>query len=85
MRFIASRSLRQFPGYEGLEFEFDDTRQDRILRRRQAMEIGGRQLAATQDFTERPATLIDLRRGFDGNALARIAAQRDDTPITLEE
>ncbi len=76
VRYIAGKTLRTLPGYEG--FDFDFVTSDRGKKQSEALRLWSTPAAAN------PATLM-TGSGVDEEALQRHQARRDDRKVDLKE
>jgi predicted CXXCH cytochrome family protein len=84
VRYIAGRSLATLPEYRGIDFDFLDSPSARSQARRRALDVWF-DLPLERVDRRSEAVLID----GEGNPLhvqvARLASQRDDRPVVLNE
>jgi predicted CXXCH cytochrome family protein len=83
VRFVAARSLRSFPGFQGFAFEFDAPRERRLEQRTE-----GRRRAAARAQPARPGTEplpLDARGLVPRAVIDRLVAARDERPIRIAE
>jgi cytochrome c552 len=84
VRFVACRSLRSWPGFEGFDFDFIAPRPERLARQAAARE---RAVAGARPWpSQRPPPLpLDERGVLIEAVLADLARARDDRPIRIAE
>ena len=81
VRFIAGRSLRTLPGYEGFEFDSIPAPETRA----KAIDAVARALPAGDDLARRPELALRSDGRPREDVAARVSAARDDRPIDLLE
>ena len=84
VRFVAQRSLRSFEGYEDLGYDFQGDPTQAIHAREEAIRrwhVRGRRPGEAV----RAEVLVAESGGLIGPEIIRLAAQRDDRPLVLEE
>jgi predicted CXXCH cytochrome family protein len=84
VRYIAARSLRTLPGYEGFDFDFIAAPDTRSRARRRALDVWF-DLPASRVDRKGESVLIDANGDPLHGVLARLAAERDDRPVVLSE
>lgn len=84
VRYIAHRSLRRLPGFDGFAFDFVGPPEARLDARRRALVQWGAGLPGSLDRTG-PEILIDETGWLDQNALTRLFDGRDDRNVDLRE
>lgn len=91
VRFVALRSLRSFPGFADLDFDFVAPQASRIERqavaRTRAADIARRARAtrATLERTDAAALPIDADGLIRRDVIARLISERDERPIRIAE
>lgn len=81
VRFIAHRSLRRLPGFEGFEYDFVGPQNDRAAARQRALQVW----AGARKSLPSPSVLIDSRGHLLEAEFQRLWKQRDDRPIAIVE
>lgn len=84
VRYIAARSLKTLPGYEGFEFDFVAPQEQRLARRRRALEIW-RDTRARQGRANDAELLFNPDGTFIADRLDRLLAERDNRRIYYRE
>ncbi len=84
VRYIAARSLKTLPEYEGFEFDFVAPQEQRLARRRRALEIW-RDSRARQGRSGDAALLFNPDGTFIAERLDRLLAERDNRRIYYRE
>jgi predicted CXXCH cytochrome family protein len=84
VRFVARRSLRSWPGFEGFEFDFIAPRPERLARQSEARQ---RAVAGARAWPgQRPPPLpLDDRGVIPADVIADLTRARDDRPIRIAE
>jgi hypothetical protein len=82
VRYIAHRSLRQLPGYEGFTYDFVASHDERDAR---AAVVFLRWLNTGGSPAQLAALLGNADGAPDSGTMARLRANRDHTPITIRE
>jgi predicted CXXCH cytochrome family protein len=83
VRFVAARSLRSFPGFEGFAFQFDAARERRLEQRaegRRRAEAQALPMGPAREPLPRDARGLIPRAVIDG-----LVAARDERPIRIAE
>jgi hypothetical protein len=83
VRFIAHRSLRRQPGFDGFEFDFVGPANERKLATDRALEIWNDRSTAGRKSGRH--LLMDAESGLQRDVLKRLLEQRDDRAVNLIE
>lgn len=83
VRYVAGRSLRSLPGYEGIEYDFVAPSAVRLAAVQRILDIWRRTRPASLRYESQ--LLFEPGGGFQIDVLNRIAAERDDRRIDLRE
>ena len=84
VRYIAGRSLKRIGGYENLPFDFVSPRSQRLAARQQASSRWRTRGEATEHAGS-ARLLIDAEGELMQREFTRIAGERDDKPMILDE
>jgi predicted CXXCH cytochrome family protein len=84
VRYIGYRSLRNLPGYEGLEYDYVGGRDGRRAAQTKAIDLWNRASKTKLDRTG-PRVLIDPKGSLQQEAIDRLLQQRDNRPVELVE
>jgi predicted CXXCH cytochrome family protein len=84
VRYIAARSLRTLPEYASVPYDFIDPPEARATARRRAMDVWF-DLPAERVDRHGESVLIDAAGNPLDPVIARLARQRDDRPVVLNE
>ena len=84
VRFIAGRSLRSVPGFEGFQYDFLAPAPDRLSATLKALDQSPGTLRSV-DRRPDPAVLVGPTGAPDMDAIVRLGLERDDRPIVLRE
>lgn len=83
IRYVAARSLRTLPGYEG--FEFDFLAPPAVLAKRVEAAVEAWKPAGGGTNSPRPEILLRERGAVDMDRLRQVLAQRDNRPVNIKE
>ncbi len=84
VRFIAQRSLRSLPGFDGLQYDFLAPASSRLATTMRALELWPRTLRPGDRRTD-AALLLDARGAPRMDAIIKLGLQRNDRPVILRE
>jgi hypothetical protein len=84
VRFIAHRSLRSLPGFDGFQYDFLAPSPDRLATTLKALDHWPRTLRPGDRRTD-ATLLLDAAGSPRMDAIIRLGLQRDDRPIVLRE
>jgi predicted CXXCH cytochrome family protein len=85
VRFVAQRSLRSFPGFEGLDDDFVAPREQRRARAEAARQRAAAQPIRLSPRASAPPLPLDERGRISRDAIERLTSVRDSRPIRIAE
>lgn len=83
VRYVAARSLRSLPGFQGFEFNFLDAETNRLRRVEAATQAWA--VSSTTPATAKPAVLLGADGKLDAGRFRELRQRRDDRSVTIKE